>query len=151
MKDARAGFKTQSATAGNCNLYIDGVPCVYKIACCSHMTLIFFWQKQAVLFHTACLTLEISVYKIFKLYFSVYYDGQNAAEEWGMFCPAVCARIPTGKMSQGTSSIICLFYTSFTNLHLHPCHYRMQSSCSNQQQEHLSSFPTRLNRLFLPL
>ena len=37
----------------------------------------------------------------------MYYDGQNAAEEWGMFCPAVCARIPTGKMSQGTSSIEC--------------------------------------------
>ena len=35
------------------------------------------------------------------------YDGQNAAEELGMFCPAVCARIPTGKMSQDTSSIEC--------------------------------------------
>ena len=63
---------------------IDYVPCVYKIACCGHVTLIFSWQKQAVLFYTACLTLEISVYKIFKLYFSVYYDGQNVAEEWGI-------------------------------------------------------------------
>ena len=82
------------------------MPCVYKIAC-GHVALIFSWQKQAVLFYTACLILEISVYTIFKLYFSVYYDGQNAAEEFGMFCPAVCARIPTGKMSQDTSSIEC--------------------------------------------
>ena len=55
--------------------------------CCGHVTLIFSWQKQAVLCYTACLTLERSVYKIFKLYFSVYYDGQNAAEEWGDVLP----------------------------------------------------------------